>query len=286
MSNLITNEISSQSHKYLSLKEIQQEELKLLKEFRSICEKNGLIYSLIGGSLLGAVRHKGFIPWDDDIDVGMPRADYEKFIALISACDEGYKYDIETFPSNSKHACLIKFISKDIYVQQRYKEEANLWIDVLPIDNLPASTRKVESIYNRAKILRSVIQLSKALPGEGKTALKAQMKRFAVPLINHFSLAEKAAKQLDVLAKKCNSSSTGFIGIVTYGMYGPGERMPDTALQNMPLFEFEDDKFPGFSCWDEYLHGIYGDYMELPPEDKRHTHEIKAWRATKEEENK
>lgn len=267
------------SRRYLSLKEIQKEELSLLKEFRTICEKNNLVYSLIGGSLLGAVRHKGFIPWDDDIDVGMPRSDYERFVQILGSYNDDCRFGIELIPEHSTHPCLVKFVAKDVFVQQKYKEKAKLWIDVLPIDGLPADDSKVESIYKKAKRLRKFIQLSQAVPGEGKTAAKGQLKRLLVPLVKTFSLGDKAGAKLDALAKSNHGSETGFIGIITYGMYGPGERIPLTALEEMPLFDFEDDKFPGFSCWDSYLRGIYGNYMELPPEEKRHTHELKAWRV-------
>ena len=130
--------------KELSLREIQLTELKILSVFSDFCNEHGLIYSLVGGTLLGAVRHKGFIPWDDDIDVGMPRPDYEKFIEMIEANGDLLNENIKVITDRGKNAILpyLKIVDKRIEISPKCNEKSNnIWIDVFPYDGCPENTQ-------------------------------------------------------------------------------------------------------------------------------------------------
>ena len=132
------------------IKIIQDKILSILKEFINICEENNLTYYALGGTLLGAVRHKGFIPWDDDIDIGMPREDYEKFKKVApNSLPNNYKFLSEDTANYKKAFSVIRDDSTKI-IMNYSKEELveSLWIDIFPLDGmlLPQLREKFMSI--------------------------------------------------------------------------------------------------------------------------------------------
>ena len=263
----------------LSAGEIKAELLSMLIEFDGFCAREGLRYSLAGGTLLGAVRHKGFIPWDDDIDLSMPRIDFEKIVAFAKA---GFMPDGLTavpFSGDWGQPVFVKVISDSIAVDMRYEDGmGRLWLDILPIDGLPDDMDELEHVYSRADRYRGMVAFCMADPQEGKTRIKRLLKPMLVPVARSAGLLPWASKRLEGLAKQCDFGSTPWVGALTWGLYGPGERYPLAGWNEMAELEFEGKKFPAIGCWDEYLHGIYGDYMKLPPVEKRVAHEMKAWR--------
>lgn len=125
--------------KDIQLEEMKQIELRVLKQIRAICEEQGWRYFLVGGTLLGAVRHKGFIPWDDDIDIGMPRADYEKFIDYCISHDVPFK--VMCNRSENKYGYLYaKAMAPDTVLLEessnRYNVEQGIFVDIFPVDGL------------------------------------------------------------------------------------------------------------------------------------------------------
>lgn len=264
---------------YLSHQELQTEELAMLVEFDALCKRKGLRYSLYGGTLLGAVRHKGFIPWDDDIDLAMPRPDFERFIELgrRGLLPEGYK--LAPFSGNWKCPVFIKLLNTKIAIDAHYENGVgSLWLDILPVDGAPNGPNELDGLYREASRIRRLIMFCKADPRQGKTSLKRMLKPALVPLVNAIGLLGRMATRLDSLGKQLAFGETPWVAAVTWGLYGSGERYPVTGWDEMVLLEFEGREFPAIGCWDEYLHGIYSDYMQLPPEDERFTHEMKAWR--------
>lgn len=260
---------------YLSLDEIKQEELKILIYFDKFCKEHNLQYSLAGGTLLGAVRHKGFIPWDDDIDVCMPRPDYERFLKIFKEDDyfalEGYgRVGLAEYP------CM-KLVNKKIKVQEKVREEAsNLWIDIFPVDGLPENG--TSKIYKKATFIRKIYTATTASRSASKSQLKNIVKMGIKPLLKVAKIDVFTSHLLNKLAKKYEYGSTKYVGIITWGMYGTGERISYEGFrQSIPLI-FENHQFKAMSNYDEYLSGVYGDYMQLPPIEQRKVHGIKAWR--------
>ncbi len=260
----------------LTLKEIQFAEFKILEEFDRICNDNNLRYSLAGGTLLGAVRHKGFVPWDDDIDVCMPRPDYEKFKKIFKneqfyLSDDKGKYSIYPF---------LKMMDKSIEVQEvGFNEVSNLWIDVFPIDGLPSENKKLKKIYKKSSLYRKIIVFDKWKNLNVYGGKHNKLIAFLIKIYVKTYGVKRAIKNSIRLALKHDYKKSDYVGAITWGCYGVGERMLKSEYEQFTEMEFEGKKFSVMGCWDSYLRGIYGDYMKLPPEDKRITHGIKAFRA-------
>lgn len=268
---------------YLSLQEIQQAQLDILMEFDRICKEGSLRYSLVGGTLLGAVRHKGFIPWDDDIDVAMPRPDFEKFRAIFSGEQHG-KYALRGFPNEEdEDPIFLKFVDTDIHVKETFlRHDLNLWIDIFPIDGLPSDDTEVASIYKRADEYRRVLMASYADLAQGKTKFRRFAKNVLHGLDKMLPIAKHCKNGLRNLAKKYPYDDSPYVGCIVWGLYGVGERLPKDAFSKTVEMEFEGKRFPAMYCWDEYLSGIYGDYLTLPPESDRVVHEMSVWRDSDE----
>ena len=262
----------------LTHREIQKEELKILLEFDGFCKEYNLKYYLCGGTLLGAIRHKGFIPWDDDIDVCMPRPDY---IRLLEIFPKQYKdkYFLRCPERNNSPLPFIKLMNKNIKIKSLSIDEnmeSNLWIDIFPIDGLPENMNEVKKIYKRRYIYGTLLLLKFSKVGNFK--LKRRIQRYIGKLIASLFSDEFFRNKIIKLVDIRNYDKYKYVGIVTWGLYGVGERMLKSEFNKTIYVDFEEYKFPAFSCWDSYLKGIYGKYMELPPIEKRITHSLKAYK--------
>lgn len=270
------------SDRISELHSVQQEALKILLEFVDLCNKNGLTYYISGGTYLGAVRHKGFIPWDDDVDVAMPRKDYNKFLELADkALPKTYK--INHFSRDHKSMYYVPKIedSSIQLVSKIAKEEktVNLWIDVFPLDGLPDNP-----LIRRIHCLRLLI-----LRGEYKLAFFNQLvdyKNTDRPWyenaviniaktinVSSFFNSYKIMKKLDhVLSKYDFYTSNDIMNFM--GSYKFKSIMNRNEIYAEGAdYEFEGYQFNGPKDYDKYLTIIYGDYMSLPPEEKRNWHQ-------------
>ena len=144
------------------IKIIQNKILEILKIFIETCEENNLTYYALGGTLLGAVRHGGFIPWDDDIDIGMPREDYEKFKKIASEkFNDRYLFLSEDTPGYKKAFSVIRDTSTKIVMNySNIEQEESLWIDIFPIDGLPEKGVKRKLHEKQYLFRRMMVQLS------------------------------------------------------------------------------------------------------------------------------
>lgn len=261
---------------------IQNKISSILKEFISICEENNLTYYALGGTLLGAVRHKGFIPWDDDIDIGMPREDYEKFKKIaLNLLPNNYKFFSEDSADYKKAFSVIRDDSTKI-IMNYSKEELveSLWIDVFPLDGMPSNAMKKKIHSFRYLYTRMMVQLSQfsSLVNQKKKnrpLIEKVIIAFAnvvnIEKIVSFDWAQK--KYLQTIKKY--SFNEAFAGNYT-GAYKLREIVPSNYFGKPVSLEFEGINLSCPCQYKEYLTAIYGEnYMQLPPEDKRIQHHYK-----------
>lgn len=265
--------------KQLTLREVQLVELDIMIEFDKFCRSNGLRYSLVGGTLLGAVRHKGFIPWDDDIDVAMPRPDYEKFIGLVAANNNELSDSIEVVLDRGKNANLpyLKIIDKKTSVPPSVNAKVNhLWIDVFPYDGCPNEEIKAKKHLKKAKHYRHIIVYNQFKISHFKGVWK--LIYLACSFYAKIYGMRRAIKNLEKLAQKYPFETSPRIVCAVWGLYGKGEIINKDTFENLIEADFENKKFYIMPNYDDYLSGIYGDYMTPPPENKRNSHHVIAYK--------
>ena len=263
--------------KQLNLNEIKNREFIMLCELDKFCKKNALKYYIAGGTLLGAIRHKGFIPWDDDIDVCMPRKDYEW---LIRNFKSNYKeIEIKSKLSIGYDIPFAKIVDKNTIIYSKFMNhefDKMLWIDIFPIDGLPKDLEKVKNIYKKCNFYRKILLLTEANLGEGTNIFRKYIKYILKPLARLYG-KKRCVDKLEKIALSNNYDISEYVGAVTWGLYGIGERMLKIEFEKSVEVEFEGCKFPTFSCWDSYLSGLYGNYLELPPISKRSNHNFAVY---------
>ena len=270
----------------LTQKEIREGELSLLFSLRDCCEQHGLRFYLSGGTLLGAVRHQGFIPWDDDIDCCMPRPDYEKLRQLnrTQALFPPY-IRLICFEDGTYDKPFMKLCDTRISVSTGFISETSapyLWIDIMPYDGLPEGEDAVREVYDRVAKLRRIMLAGLSRLGYGSNTFKKIIKPLVFrPVLKLVGVRNLSRRIADIALEHPYESSVN-CGAVTWGLYGPGECLRKAEFETPVEVLFEGHPFPTFSCWDSYLRGLYGDYMQLPPVEKRVAHKMHAVRTDSE----
>lgn len=267
----------------LSKKEVQQMLVGILDAFVAYCQKHGLRYYLVGGTLLGAVRHQGFIPWDDDIDVGMPRKDYESFLQLVKkepVAEHLVAISGEEGTLSNPYCELIHIGTHlDRNSSQYIREKCqvlHLFLDIFPQDGWPEDDSEAQRLAKDMKKKRYMIQNARAKIGKGTSFLRILAKTPAVlwmRIIGYQHVIDK----MNRIAKRYDYDTSKYVGAITYGIYGPGERCLHDEVVQFTEVIFEGKKYVAPGCYDKYLRQIFGDYMVLPPEEKRVDHKMKVW---------
>ena len=260
---------------------IQKKELAIFKEFIRVCEKHQLTYFALGGTLLGAVRHKGFIPWDDDIDIGMPREDYNKLMNL-SPDEFNFPYKLvneKNTPSFTKAFMNLQdSTTKILMTYSNVSHEESLWIDIFPIDGLPSSPIKKYLHETRYLFSRMMVQLSQFnkivnQKKEGRPLLEKLLIKLAKVVNFEKLLSYKFWQNNYVSTISKYGMEEGYAGNYT-GAYKLRELVPSDYFGDGAQLLFEDIMIKVPLKYKEYLIAIYGDdYMQLPPENKRIPHQ-------------
>ena len=268
-----------QSAQLKLLQEIELENLRMLME---ICEKNHLRYYLIGGSLLGAMRHKGFIPWDDDIDVGLPRPDYNRFVQIA----KGYlpaHMDVKTMTSDPNYKCyftrLINNKKKIYWDHGQYTAVIGVWMDVFPLDGLPENPLLRKLQVFRVKLNKALYKFTQidyvSTNRTNRPISERVLIRFAqLTRIGKLMNADKRLKKLDRALQRYDYDTSAYAWNFS-GCYGKREIVPHIQLGGSRTAEFEGLQVSIPEAAEDYLTSIYGDYMKLPPEDQRRSHEVR-----------
>ena len=268
----------------MTLKEMQNVELSILKVFLQICNKHNLKYYMLGGTLLGAIRHKGFIPWDDDIDIGMPRPDYDKFLDIVNE-ELPDDYGIKTF-MNSEH--FIKYHTRlenhnYEFISTSYKipQKMFAWIDVFPLDGMPNNPlilefHKFHLLYLRAKT--QLAQFDETLDLSNKKRPFYEKIIIWAGKYLHYGRNQtplQAMKKLDKALRKYPYEKSKYL-VNFMGAYKFKEMFEKVKYGDGTLYDFEELKLYGPNDYDFVLTQMYGNYM-VPPKDSdknRHNTQI------------
>ena len=246
---------------------LQRKIIGNLEAIDAVCREHGLRYYLWAGTMLGAVRHKGFIPWDDDMDICMPRPDYEQ---LISNWREWLPqpYEViapETDPTYPYPFAKIEDASTTVLERPDFKFLEGVYIDVFPIDGAPADEQKRKSHFKRYKFWRHLLFL------RGRDPFKhGKGPRSWFPWLLHqiYSLEDLQNKVKGYMTKYPYDASD-YVCDYDDGLRGVIEKR---ILGTPQVYPFEDKQFLGVEHYDEYLSNKYGDYMQLPPKEKQIQH--------------
>ena len=260
--------------KELTLSELQNEELKILKDVHEFCIKNNIRYSLYGGTQIGAIRHKGFIPWDDDIDIIMPRKDYTRF------CKEyiSDKYEVACVDNNKDYMLGFArvFDSKNTtmvsYIPWLFKD-VGVWIDIFPADGMPDNDKEIRRLYDK------VIRLRKKLIFARRATISYSMvpsivgkKKLFVKKVMTFNgrLGHVLAKRLNKIMQTYDFESSSYWASLS-NVRGLHEKKHHNkaTFQTCELVDFEDMQAYVMNGTDTVLRERYNDYMKLPPENER-----------------
>ena len=243
---------------------LQVQLLGMMKVFHKICEENNLRYYMLGGTCLGAVRHKGFIPWDDDVDVGMPRKDYdifcEKWKEFLPDFMELRYYKTE--PKSPFH--FAKLIDKRTTLIERAYTD---YIEGIYIDLFPLDAMRKYNIWG--KIRSKFIWVGKAAlinrcTTEKRNEVHKRIFNFISKRIN-LSFLHNVVEKMILLEKSDNPN----LLCNFFGAWNNREFIKSSVFGTPTLYDFEDTAFYGPQNTDSYLKALYGDYMCLPPESKR-----------------
>ena len=254
--------------------------LNIFKEIKPFLDDNSIPYYLLGGSLLGAVRHKGFIPWDDDIDIGIVRDDYERFLSTVAKSLPDY-LELRSYRDESDHHYYFsRIVDKRYYMRREgsiIARNENLWVDIFPLDGMPnnAIKRRIHMLRllwvrmwyhiacfdkvnlhrpNRPLSERIIISIVKMLHGHGGHNYKKWLVR------------------LDTLLRKYRVEDTDWV-VNFMGQYKFKEMFPKSYYGKGAFYDFEGMKLMGPEDYDKVLSQMYGNYMKAPKDRDKNVHD-------------
>ena len=256
----------------LSLNEIKQIEFDLLKHFDAFCRENGIRYVLSNGTLLGAVKYKGFIPWDDDIDVMVPREDYDRLIANFKDSERVRLMSFEREPKYRypfAKLCDMTTVKDETSLDNGVTLGLN--IDVFPLDAWDDDLQKAKREAANIKKNISRLSLAKLRKPNAPSALKRLVQGM---LMIPCKLQGDQVFLRRIVSESNQAKQEGkvFLGCKSWCIYGEREILPAEVFASTVEVEFEGQVFPAPVGYDTYLRSLYGDYHQDPPPEKQKTH--------------
>lgn len=265
--------------KELSLQEIKQVELEILKQFHSFCVENNIRYFISHGTLLGAIRYKGFIPWDDDLDVLVPRDDYERLLQLFQ---DNQRYMLIAFEKNRDYAFpyakLCDMTTQKVEGGYDNGMKLGLDIDVFPLDHWDDDIKKAKREVKRQQKNMFRLSLTKLKKPDSYNPIKRFVKGIAMALYKLQGSVYYVEKIIQG-ANKAEQKGSRYMGGKAWNVYGERDILPAEVFAEAIELEFEGQKFFAPVGYDTFLSSLYGDYLPEPPVEKRKTHHsFKAYR--------
>ena len=268
----------------MTLEDVHQVLYDILVDIHEFCVENDIKYSLSGGSLLGAVRHNGIIPWDDDIDIQMSRPEYERFIHSYKSA-RGYQLfsrelqgceDVEIAFSR---VCEMDKTYVDPGLGPWKNGSSGLWIDVLPMDGAPSSEDMARKKIKKMYFFWRLTVLSRAkLPISFSSAhtMKMKLRLIGKKILSQFVPDDIVPRYIE-MCKEYDFKKSSYLANYSTMQYKFREWQPKYPMEKFVLHQFERGQFYIMEDYDTSLSHLYGNYMELPPVEKRVAHEINSF---------
>lgn len=260
-----------------NLKEIQNESLKVVKKIHEICEENNLIYYLTYGTLIGAIRHQGFIPWDDDIDIWMPRKDFNKFREICIQNEENLKPFKLCMRSNTKNYTyyLPRFSNMDykyITTKKNMKDiDIGVFVDIYPLDNF-GNDENGKKIGKKISLINSFYDIyinGTSYSHSSRNLIKKIVHKF-LKVFYGKNYPNEIDSKIEKIINNKTSDSDKYCGVVAWDY--THTQYDKKLFKDRMLVKFENILLWIPKEYDLLLRQTYGDYMKLPPVEKRKPH--------------
>lgn len=271
----------------LTLDEVKEIQVDILKDVTAVCRENDLQYYLVYGTLLGAVRHSGFIPWDDDIDIALPRDDFDKLESIYrSRPPKQYRWVDYKDDSRIRHN-IAKLCDRRTFLTEGWMAAVHevplplgVCIDIFALDGVPRTSIIKELHYRRVKLLKMLMSMSTADTTKPRPLHKKLIIALVKWLMSEPSVRRAVHELLDNAIRQYEFDSSE--EVCTYlGAYGKKGIFPKTWIGEGATLVFEGLSLSVFRQYDKYLSQIYGDYLELPPvEQRKSPHQYRAFRVS------
>ncbi|SDC04389.1 lipopolysaccharide cholinephosphotransferase [Paenibacillus sp. UNCCL117] len=255
------------------MEKVHKVQLEMALEVKRLCQEHNIKYFIIAGTLLGAVRHKGFIPWDDDLDIGMIREDYERFVHIAKK-EMKKEYFLQTWDTDVHFALPIAKLRKKgtKFIEQNSSKSnlhSGIYIDIFPFDNVPINNYKKKNQNYKTYVLKRLIITKQGYEVWDKNEHFKKIIYMLMKILTKTISLDKLKRMLGEEMTKYNSHKSDYV--VTFGgAYGYWkETINRIWVDCLTTIKFEGHELSCPGEYREYLTYFYGDYMTPPPEDKR-----------------
>lgn len=256
---------------------IQRRALEVLQALAGFCDAHGIRYYLVGGTLLGALRHRGFIPWDDDIDIVVPRPDYQRLLSLLGRLPSSLHAVHPTSDHDTPYPFLVvRHRKSHLVIDYARPFDRGVGVDVFPLDAVPASGWRRRWLFGCVRLLRA-LSMNKQGGYYPRPLPPASRLRFALlSAANRVLPAWALYRIYDGIVRRGEVDRSSLVGNL-YGLYGAREVVDRDVFGDGSEVEFEGGRFRAPARPEAYLSAVYGDFRRLPPADRRHSgHRIRA----------
>lgn len=251
---------------------MQSKLLEMLKWFHAFCAQHNITYYAMGGTMIGAARHKGFIPWDDDIDVGIPRTHYQRLLTLFRSPVDGYFLESPYSGNSDFLYSYAKLYDTNTTLTERLKIpcKRGVYIDVFPLDGIGDSLQEARKNFSKVDRKNMFLMMRTCAIEKRRTWYK-NLSIALVGLLPRRLIDDKQlSMQVDQLARQIDFDTSAYVANLM-GSYRQKEIIKREYFGTPTLYPFESAQIYGPEKYDEYLTSIYGDWRKLPPENQRVT---------------